>query len=41
MQIRSGKLPKARQREIQLKRQKSGQNFYRLTGLDPRRFPRV
>jgi putative endonuclease len=31
----------ARKREIQLKRQKSGQNFYKLTGLDPQRFPRV
>jgi putative endonuclease len=31
----------ARQRENQLKRQKSGQNFYRLTDLDPRQFPRV
>ncbi|MBI1737669.1 MAG: GIY-YIG nuclease family protein [Acidobacteria bacterium] len=31
----------ARMREIQLKRQKSGQNFFRLTGLDPKDFKRA
>ncbi|MCL5289356.1 MAG: GIY-YIG nuclease family protein [Acidobacteria bacterium] len=31
----------ARKRELQLKRQKSGQNFYRMTGLDPQQFARV
>jgi putative endonuclease len=30
----------ARQREIQLKSQKSGDGFFRLTGLDPNQFGR-